>query len=226
MVKHDLASQARRFAARTSDLLNGTITNGIRVSSLTTSAGLATVGAGVGKQGSNAEPVPLAPAGGKALVYLYLAHYCVLDPEGVYLAMKQSTLNLYTSAEMNDDELILGLDYVREPTNQFPGSHIHVSGQRDDLDAIYLGDERKSRKLRDFHLPVGGRRFRPTLEDLIEFTITEEMVKPREGWRDVVDEHRTRWTQVQIKAATRRNQSDAAAALTEAGWTVAPPPAP
>lgn len=131
-VKHDLAGQALRFAGETSELLNSTVTDGVRVSSLTTSSGLATIGVGVGKRDSNPKPIPLAPAGGRALVYLYLAHYCVLDPEGVYLAMTQSTLSLYTSAEMSDDELILGIDYVRDPANQFPGSHIHVSGQRDD----------------------------------------------------------------------------------------------
>ena len=159
-------------------------------------------------------------------VYLDLAHYCELDPEGRYLTMTQSTMSLDTSAEMADDELLVGIDYVRDPTNQFPGSHLHVAGQRDDLDDIYLGDERKRRKLRDLHLPVGGKRFRPTLEDLLAFTITEEMVEPRDGWRAVIDEHRATWTQVQVKAAARRNPEDAAAALAEAGWTVTPPTDP
>lgn len=223
-MKDDLAGQARRFADENSHLLNSTVTNGIRVSTLTTPSGHAVVGVGVGKQNLDPRPVPLTPTGGKALVYLYLAHYCGLDPEGVYLAMTQSTMSLYTSAEMGDDELIVGIDYVREPANQFPGSHLHVAGQRNDLNDIYLGDERKSRKLRDLHFPVGGRRFRPTLEDLIEFTITEEMVEPRDGWRTALDAHRAKWTQVQVKAVTRRHQADAAAALAEAGWSLSPPP--
>ena len=225
-MKDDLGSQVRRFAEKMSHLLNATVTNGVRVSTLTTSSGHAVVGVHVGKLRPDPRPIPLAPAGGKALVYLYLAHYCELDPEGRYLTMTQSTMSLYTSAEMADDELLVGIDYVRDPTNQFPGSHLHVAGQRDDLDDIYLGDERKRRKLRDLHLPVGGKRFRPTLEDLLAFTITEEMVEPRDGWRAVIDEHRATWTQVQVKAAARRNPEDAAAALAEAGWTVTPPTDP
>ena len=65
-----------------SHLLNATVTNGVRVSTLTTSSGHAVVGVNVGKLRPDPRPIPLAPAGGKALVYLYLAHYCELDPEG------------------------------------------------------------------------------------------------------------------------------------------------
>ena len=220
----DLGSQARQFADGASELLNGTVTNGVRVSTLTTSAGHMTIGVGVGKRNLVPKSVPLAPSGGRALVHLYMAHYCTLDPEGLYLAMTQSTMGLYTSAAMNDDELVVGIDYTREPANQYPDAHLHVAGRRDDLDDLYLGDQRKSRTLRDLHLPVGGRRFRPTLEDLIEFAITEEMVVPREGWRGAIEAHRARWARVQVKAAVRRHQADAAATLSEAGWTLSPPP--
>ena len=158
-----------------------------------------------------------------AVVFLYLLHSYEPDPEGVYLTMTQSTMSLYTSAAMEDERLIVGIDYARNPGNQFPGAHLHVAGQRDDLDAVYLGDERKTRKLRDLHFPVGGKRFRPTLEDLVEFMVTEEMVDPRPGWEQVVKDHRTRWEAIQVKAAVRRNQKDAAIALREAGWAVNPP---
>jgi hypothetical protein len=222
-VAEDLHTQARRFAAETSELLNGTVTDGVRVSALSTPSGRTIMGVGVKKTQADPEPIPIAPAGGKALVFLYLIHSYELDPEGVYLAMSTSTMSRYTSPEMEDDQLIVGIDYVRNPGNQFPGSHLHVAGQRDDLNTLYLGDDRKTRKLRDLHLPVGGKRFRPTLEDLIEFMVTEEMVVPRPQWRRVLDEHRDRWTRIQVKAATRRYQSDAAEALREAGWKLTPP---
>lgn len=220
----DLDAQARTFAADTSDLLNRTVANGVRITALSTPDGRTIIGAGVKKTQIIPDPIPITPAGGKALVFLFLVHSYELDPEGVYLAMSTSTLSLYTSSEMEDDQLVVGIDYVRSPGNQFPGSHLHVAGQRDDLDAIYLGDDRKSRKLRDLHLPVGGKRFRPTLEDLIDFMVTEEMVVPRPQWRKAVEEHRSSWTRIQVKAAVRRNQDDAAAALREAGWTVGDPP--
>lgn len=157
------------------------------------------------------------------MVFLYLLYSYELDPEGVYLTMTKSTMSLYTSPQMEDARLIVGIDYARNPKNQYPGPHLHVAGERDDLDAIYLGDERKTRKLRDLHLPVGGKRFRPTLEDLVEFMVTEEMVDPRPGWKQVVETHRAQWENTQLKAAVRRNQEAAADALSKAGWAVTPP---
>ena len=68
-----------------------------------------------------------------------------------------------------------------------------------------------------------GERFRPALEDLIEFMVTEEMVVPRTSWRDTLDAHQAKWETIQLKAAVRRNQQDAADALKESGWHVSPP---
>lgn len=219
----DLEAQARRFAAQTSELLNKTVADGVRISALSTAGGRTIMGAGVRKTKATPDSIPITPTGGMAVVHLYLIHSYEFDPEGVYLTMSTSTMSLYTSPVMEDDQLIVGIDYVRNPSNDFPGAHLHVSGQRDDLDSVYLGDARKTRKLRDLHLPVGGRRFRPTLEDLIEFMVTEEMVVPRPQWKRTVDEHRDRWTEIQVKATVRRHQDDAATALREAGWSVTSP---
>ncbi len=205
-----LEEQARHFAADISDLLNKTVTHGIRVSCLHTHIGHRIIGKGVTKTTPDPEPIPISPSDNKALVFLYLLHSYDLDPEGAYLTITKSTMSLYTSPKMEDEQLIVGIDYTRNPSNHFPAAHLHVAGQRDDLDAIYLGHDRKTRKLRDLHLPVGGKRFRPTLEDLVEFMITEEMVNPRDGWEQVLQEHRSRWEAIQLKAAVRRNPEDAA----------------
>lgn len=218
-----LEKQARRFAGDISDLLTKTVTDGIRVSALETAEGHGIIGAGISRSRSTSLPIPISPTRRDAVVFLYLLHSYEPDPEGVYLTMTQSTMSLYTSPDMEDNQLIVGIDYARNPGNQFPGAHLHVAGQRDDLDAVYLGDERKTRKLRDLHFPVGGKRFRPSLEDLVEFMVTEEMVEPRPGWEQEVKKHRARWEAIQLKAAVRRNQEDAAAALREAGWDVTPP---
>lgn len=208
MTRDDLHKQARRFAKETSDLLNGTVTHGVRISTLTTSGGRAIMGSGIRKTNPEPTPIPIAPEGGKPVVFLFLIHAYGFDPEGRYLTMEASTMSLYTSPEMDRDQLVVGIDYVREPSNQFPGAHLHVSGHRDDLDDIYLGDKRKTRQLRDLHLPVGGKRFRPTLEDLIEFMVTEEMVVPRPQWRAVVDAHRATWASKQLRAAVRRSPDE------------------
>ncbi len=218
-----LEAQARHFAADISDLLNKTVTHGIQVSSATTEQGDGIIGAGISKKRSISLPIPISPSREKAVVFLYLLHAYKLDSEGIHLTITKSTMSLYTSPKMKDEQLIVGIDYTRNPSNHFPAAHLHVAGQRDDLDGIYLGYDRKTRKLRDLHLPVGGKRFRPTLEDLVEFMITEEMVNPRGGWEQVLQEHRSRWEAIQLKAAVRRNPEDAATELRDASWEVTAP---
>ena len=219
----DLDTQAQRFALQTADLLNTTVAHGVEISAVRTIAGRAVMGSGVTATSIVPQPIPIGLEGSRPQVFLYLVHTYELDPEGVYLTMGSSTLSLYTSPRMADDELIVAIDYVRQPVNRYPACHLHVAGHRHDLDQLYLGIARHPRTLRDLHLPVGGRRFRPTLEDLIEFMVTEEMVIPRPQWRSVIDLHRAEWESTQAKAAVRRSQEDAARALREAGWIVRPP---
>ena len=215
-----LDAQAYEFADQMSELLNKTVTDGIRVSAVETLGGRRLIGCGVTKNSAVPKPIALTHKRRNPVVYLYLLIAYDLDPENTYLTTTSSIMSLYTSSEMDDDQLIVSIDYDREPENKYPGAHMHVSGARDDLGSVYLGNTRSSRKLRDLHLPVGGKRFRPTLEDLIEFLITEEMVKPRPNWRSVVDEHRARWQNIQLQAAVRRNPQAAVDQLKESGWNV------
>ncbi|MXW43074.1 MAG: hypothetical protein F4138_05840 [Acidimicrobiia bacterium] len=223
MSTDNLEAQARQFASDISDLLNNTVTQGIRISTATTPGGRAVIERSVTAQDPKPDPISISSTGKKAVVFLYLLHSYEFDPENIYLTMTQSTMSLYTSAAMHDDQLVVGIDYARNPKNQFPGAHLHVAGNRDDLDTIYLGDKRKTRKLLDLHFPVGGKRFLPNLEDLVEFMVTEKMVKPHPGWKQEVKTHRARWETIQLKAAVRRNQQDAAATLREAGWIINSP---
>ena len=216
----NLNTQAREFADQTSELLNKTVTDGIRVSAVETRGGRRLIGRRVTKTEAVPELIPLTQNGSNPVVYLYLLHAYDLDPENTYLTMTSSIMSLYTSREMNDNQLIVSIDYTREPTNKYPGAHMHVAGVRNDLDAVYLGNARSSRKLRDLHFPVGGKRFRPSLEDIIEFTILEKMVEPRPNWRSVVDQHRTGWEKIQLQAAVRRDPQAAADQLKESGWDV------
>jgi hypothetical protein len=53
------------------------------------------------------------------------------------------------------------------------------------------------------HLPVGGKRFRPCLEDLVEMLIVEELTVGRPGWQEAIEEHRSRFRRIQLMAAVR-----------------------
>lgn len=79
------------------------------------------------------------------------------------------------------------------------------------------------RELHRFHLPVGGRRYRPSVEDVIEFLAVEGLVETRTGWEDQVRVRRGEWYRVQLMAAVRRDPDTAAGQLRQLGYTVAPP---
>lgn len=63
------------------------------------------------------------------------------------------------------------------------------------------------------HLPVDGRRFRPTLEDLIELLIVEQLVDARPGWKELVEQGRAGFQRIQLAAAVRSDRSTATDAL-------------
>lgn len=91
---------------------------------------------------------------------------------------------------------------------------MHVHGEHGPID--HLAEAAAvERKLSDFHGPVGGKRFRPSPEDLVEFVIVEDLADKHDGWQDAIDEHRERWYESQLKAAVRRSPDVARAALRE-----------
>jgi len=91
--------------------------------------------------------------------------------------------------------------------------HLHVHGRSEALARLASagwGDRSSSR----LHLPVGGRRFRPCLEDIIEVCIVEKIVKPqRENWKEILDTYRDAFYRKQLKSAVRRDPHAAVSAL-------------
>ena len=83
---------------------------------------------------------------------------------------------------------------------------------------------REKNKPADFHLPVGGRRFRPCLEDIIEFCILERLVTPRVMiGSSALNTSRDKYHDRQFNAAVRRNLAAAAEVLERHNWQVTEP---
>jgi len=217
----DITALARGFADDLSDLLNRTVVNGVRIQPLLSGQRVA-IGHKLSKLNLGGEAIPLSLGRIKPRVWLHASMFYVLDHESLPTITK-STAALYAGPQMDDQQLVVAADYSREPTNDYPAAHLHTFGAREDLDAVCLGTQRATRSLRDLHLPVGGRRFRPTVEDLIEFAIVESMVEPAPGWRSALEGHRDRWFERQLRAAVRGDQDSAAHELRRLGWSVEPP---
>lgn len=77
--------------------------------------------------------------------------------------------------------------------------------------------------LSTLHFPVGGERYRPAVEDFIEFLIRECGVDAVPTWEAAVREGREIWRRMQTRTVVRDLQAEAAETLKQLGWTVIPP---
>ena len=93
------------------------------------------------------------------------------DPEGQHLAVLESGFALYV--DRDGDRMILHYDYEGDPAHGYPPAHLQVNGTAEDLSALSQRGTGLSKELKDFHFPVGGRRYRPTTEDVVEFVVAE-----------------------------------------------------
>ena len=123
-------------------------------------------------------------------------------------------------------------DRGNEPDDSTPGlhrrsaAHIQIHGSSEELAYIQgLQGNKTLRTLDKFHIPVGGRRFRPTLEDFIEFLWSERLIGPlHAGWQQVLALHRANWLDLQLRAAVRGDPITAIAQLEIIGYKVNPLP--
>ena len=218
----ELRRLAGAFARETSRLLNGTVTDGIRISAFMEPEGSAVVGYRVAKNRLRGSPIPLTVSKSPARLHLRMLHTLVLDDSGEFLTAERSTCILQAG---DAEATIFAYDYVREPPNDYPEAHIHLYGKCEALRAMLDMCGLDKRQPADLHLPVGGRRFRPCLEDVIEFCIVERLVTPRQGWESALGRGRGRYHETQLRAAVRRNPTPAADVLRHQGWQVIEPAA-
>lgn len=195
----DLARQAREFASELFGLLNNTVTTGIRLTPRIDSRGNAVIDYGTSGTGLG-EVIPLTISSKPARFGLRVQHTLTLDDESGQLQNTKSVHALTTIA----GGPILTYDFVRDPPNVYPEAHLHIERDAATLQELLNSAGKPDRPPERLHLPVGGRRFRPCLEDLIEFCILEELVDHHDGWEDVLDEARHRFHMRQLSAAVRQ----------------------
>jgi len=200
----ELQAEARAFAKETSDLLNATVTNGIRIGAAVHPTRGMLLGLGLGKNNLVADPIPLAQHAASARLFLSLVHTMVLDQEEQFLTAFSTTYSVQIG-DADDADVLCSYDYVRNPPNKYPAAHMHVYSTSDETKDLFETLNTPKRKMADLHLPVGGKRFRPCLEDILEFLILDELVEPRDGWEEAIEAGRELWFQRQLGAAVRRN---------------------
>ena len=116
-------------------------------------------------------------------------------------------------------------EYERDKSS-VPAAHIHVHGDGGLLSPGLMKNGKKGSRTGDWqnlHLPVGGHRFRPSLEDFLYFVINECGFRGRAEWEDTLLTSRVSWLDKQCAAATRDAPDVAAEALRALGYQVTAP---
>lgn len=178
--------------------------------------------------------IPLA-VDGVVVLRLRASFDCGWDHTGRFLAVRRSTMSV---AAEGADEPLFRYDFDAGSDDKVPSAHLNVHGHRDELVFAMMAAGHRLRgrartsavrrgqvpRVSTLHFPLGGHRFRPSFEDVLEMLVREFGLDTRPGWRAAVCSGRTRWRAVQLRAAVRDDPAGAAEALGDLGYAVRPAP--
>lgn len=164
-------------------------------------------------------PVPLS-VNGERLGSLDVHLRCVLDHRGEWLAVESSTFKISLDADRTP---LIRIEYIRE-MNTRPSAHLQLHAQRGALSHLLSkAGHNAPHEMSELHFPLGGARYRPCLEDVLQFLIVECKVDCTAGWETVLNDGRARWRRKQARAVARDFPVEAAETLRRLGYQVTDP---
>jgi hypothetical protein len=150
-------------------------------------------------------------------------YYCEPNQANRYLAVENSVFTVFHHATT---EPILRYDFIRRPKSGIPSAHINMHGESKALTQAMEESGRRARRSgsgpmpSQLHLPLGGPRFRPAREDVLEMLVFEFGIDCATEWRSSLREGRSLWRDTQLRAAMADNPGAAVEALQEMGYKV------
>lgn len=160
------------------------------------------------------QAIPLTLGKKKARLGLNLFYRMCLDDTGKFLTVMESFAGLEVNLDDGRVEQLLHYDYERNKTG-YTKAHVQIHAQSKAWDAALP----TGKPLAKLHLPVGGVRYRPTLEDLIELIGDHGLAEMRGGndpdapWRKRIELGRRGFWDRQLRAAVHRRPGIAAEVL-------------
>ena len=196
----ELGRLARDFATKIQRLLNTTICDGPTITAVVHPARPEIlVGHRLTKKSLESQRFRVRRGGGRTWCWLNLSFRLGLDDEQKYLTVVSSFIGVY--ADDDDRACLCHFDYERDKPGGYPEAHLQVFGESNAL--ARWGGRVQDRGLERLHFPVGGRRYRPILEDVIEFLISERLATGKDGWQQAVAGGRGEFQRLQLGAAIR-----------------------
>ena len=172
----------------------------------------------------------------KPLLSLLVNYRCTADSKKRFLAVDKSAVAVYPGLQAQKEPLFR-YEYQRD-ASQTPSAHLHIHAHRDAFTATMVRAGQTTKRgakraeddpvpsLKELHFPLGGSRFRPCLEDVLEMLIEEfglDHDKGPNGSREALRIGRAAWRRRQTGAAVRDDPESAANALRELGYDVKNP---
>lgn len=148
-----------------------------------------------------------------------------LDAHSDHLAVQQSTYGLWVRPDRKrNPRPVFRIEFDRDAHSK-PAAHVHLHAESMEFGWIYGTAGLPPPRLSEIHFPVGGRRFRPTVEELLKFLDREKLfVDWRPGWGELVEESVRKWEMNQARATVRQYPEAAIAQLRAMGYEVARAP--
>lgn len=146
---------------------------------------------------------------------LAINYRCTYDSSERYPRVEESQFQVFS---VTSAEPLFRYDYVRETRSEIACAHLNIHGHHDHVvwamtQAGTQGRRGKRRarsvangnvpSLRELHFPLGGHRYRPCLEDVLEMLIVEFGLDAEPAWRDELAAGRTMWRRAQLIGAMR-----------------------
>lgn len=220
----ELHAESARYAEEVDELLESVLGHEARMASVERGGRFAVRPGG---DGAAPERIPLRVRG-QHLADLSITLFLDATPAGRRLVLTATVIKVFSTLDRTP---LVRLDYRSDMTSD-PVCHWQFHAERGAFTHLLslAGTARPRRvpsphDLSRIHLPVGGARFRPCLEDVLEMLVRDCGVDARPGWEGVLASGRERWRLRQVRSTVRDLQQEAAEVLEEEGWSTRPPEA-
>ncbi|QTX03391.1 hypothetical protein [Agromyces archimandritae] len=213
-----LLGQAELFTQRVDDVLRASLPDVPQTVALNT-------GNRVVVTSQDDRRIPLSVSG-EVVAGLSFRYHLALDRDNAHLKTSGSTFALHSTL---DRQPLIRCDYNAE-MNTEPMAHWQIHAERGAFSSMLTMAHRSDPKrvkaphmLSSLHIPVGGGRFRPCIEDIIELAIRDCGADSVSGWQRALHDSRQVWRTLQLRTVVSRHQVIAAEELRAQGWRIDPP---
>ena len=171
--------------------------------------------------------IPLIRAADNAespVLFLGVTYKVGMDTKATHLQVLTSTISLRVDVTGGQrfPRPLVRVEYDRAQLR--PGrtaAHVHLHANSPEMAWVFGSSDQAAPDLHALHFPVGGRRFRPTLEEFLLFLDREGLFNDwKDGWKPKLIQSLEAWERLQARATARQFPEEAVGALEALGYNV------